>query len=543
MAPAQPGIGRAPGDRERGGAPHRRPARGGLGFAARLGAVALLAFLQAACAATDSERNLSPLYSSHSAAGDVPEVEALGGAVLARQHPVTGERSYWAIRPLVSNRYAENGDRFAWFLPPLGFVDDRVSEGRNVAQFVPLVRYATERLASGFVEWSLLVLPGLYVSAHEDGRVQRAFFPFYGYVERFFGADRARFLLFPLWLRVERYGRKTDHFLWPLFTYARGAGGTSWRAWPVVGNPRWEGRYDRWFVAWPFVQWQTNDIQFGEDETQRSWFVWPILGRARRGPASETTALWPFFGYTTDPESGFWAWDGPWFLVRFQGGSDERPVRKRVLPFYSYYQGQGLTSRWFAWPLVNARSEEYVDGTRESLNVFPFWRSFDRHREVVKLGTVAVQPEDGPAGTERYRKVWPFGKTRTAPDERDFTLVDLNPFQELDFLNEHYAWLWELYTSRARGEELRQRTWLGLWRRERDADEDRRSLAFLWSARDYTRAGRRASERSWLFGLLRYRTVEGEGTSLLRPALPGPGWPMRRTPNSGPPSIDAPPGG
>ena len=41
----------------------------------------------------------------------------------------------------------------------------------------------------------------------------------------------------------------------------------------------------------------------------------------------------------------------------------------------------------------------------------------------------------------------------------------------------------------------------------------------LWSARDYTRAGREVRERSWLFGLVRYRVTEGEGLGFLPPAF------------------------
>ena len=125
---------------------------------------------------------------------------------------------------------------------------------------------------------------------------------------------------------------------------------------------------------------------------------------------------------------------------------------------------------------------------------------------------------------------------RTSPGVESIHVVDINPFPDYQFINEHYAWLWELYTQRTDGEQVRSRSWLGLWRREKDTDEDRRTVSALWSARDYTRAGRLAHERSFLFGLLRYRTVDGGGFTLLRPAFPGPGWPMRRTPSSLAPS-------
>ncbi len=132
--------------------------------------------------------------------------------------------------------------------------------------------------------------------------------------------------------------------------------------------------------------------------------------------------------------------------------------------------------------------------------------------------------------------LWPLFRSRSGPDGGHAAFPDPNPFQELDFLDEHYAWLWELYSRTTTVDTLRTRSWLGLWRRERDRDEDRRALSVLWAARDYSRAGRAVHERSWLFGLLRYRVTEGEGFDLLAPALPGPGWPMQRVPSSLPPT-------
>ncbi|MFT6109490.1 MAG: hypothetical protein ACJA2W_002412 [Planctomycetota bacterium] len=503
--------------------------------------VGLLVALTAGCAGADSERVLSPLYSSHSAAGGVPEIEALGGALLARSDPGTGRRSYWAVRPILSNQFDAVGDRVTWFLPPLGFIDEDSERGGRVAQFIPIARYVTQLEPSGFKDWSLLVLPGLYWAAFEDGRTQRAFFPFFGVVEKFLSLDRGTFAFFPFWMRLERYGRTTDHFLFPIFSYSRGTGGKAFRFWPFFGVNRWKGRYDRKFFLWPFFHWQHNGLQFPEDQQQKSWFLWPLIGRSKRGPATQTTALWPLFGFTSDPETGFWAWDGPWPLVRFQGGDPERAVRKRVWPFFSYYQGDGMMSRWLGWPIFNRRHEEYPDGTKDATLVLPFWRSSTRVRTENEIAHEGEE-QGRPIGTERFRKVWPLGKVRSIHNgderlQRDFTVVDLNPFQELRFIDEHYSWLWELYTSKERGDTLRSRSWLGLWRHEKDRDEDRRTLSVLWSARDYDRAGRRAHERSWLFGLVRYRSVEGGGFTLLPPAFPGPGWPIARTPSSMPPAT------
>ena len=520
-------------------------ARRAIARVATLGCALCAAFAGASCASSESERNLAPLFSSYSSAQGNAEVEALGGMVVTSRDIETGKRVYWAIRPLVSNRYFEDGDRFAWFLPPLGFTKDDAETGGRVTQLLPIMRYEGRPKPNGFFQWSLLVLPGIYWASRDDGAIQRAFFPLFGVVEHFLSLDRGTFFLFPLWLRTERYGRTTDHVLWPFFSVSRGTGGPAWRAWPLVGHNHWRGRYNRWFAAWPIFHHQRNGLQYSDDQQQRSWMVWPLIGRSRRGPGRQTTVLWPFFGRTTDPETGFWAWDGPWPLVRFQGGDPERATRKRVWPFYSYYEGDGLVSRWYGWPIINTRHETYPNGSKSSLNVFPFWRSYERlHTPLYLAGGVVEDRGRPPAerpGVERWRKLWPLGKTTRAPGVSELHVIDLNPFQEVNFVDEHYAWLWELYSRRRVDETVRSRSMLGLWRREKDADEDRRSLSGLWSARDYVRAGKRAKERSWLFGLIRYRTVEDGGFRFLWPRVPGPGWPIARTPSSIVPEPAPPP--
>ncbi len=78
----------------------------------------------------------------------------------------------------------------------------------------------------------------------------------------------------------------------------------------------------------------------------------------------------------------------------------------------------------------------------------------------------------------------------------------------------------------------RERSFLGLWRRERGRGEDRRSIAGLWAHRSYSDAGGTIRETSLLFGLVRWRVTEAGGFDMLAPAFPGPGWPRPAVPSS-----------
>jgi hypothetical protein len=76
----------------------------------------------------------------------------------------------------------------------------------------------------------------------------------------------------------------------------------------------------------------------------------------------------------------------------------------------------------------------------------------------------------------------------------------------------------------------RQRSFLGLWRRETGRGEDRRSLTGLWARRTYRDGNSPVKETSLLFGLLRWRVRADTGFDMLPPAFPGPGWPAPADP-------------
>jgi hypothetical protein len=227
--------------------------------------------------------------------------------------------------------------------------------------------------------------------------------------------------------------------------------------------------------------------------------------------------LWPFFGYASDPATGFEAWDGPWPLVRVQrpGSNEEAAYRSRVWPFYSYFEAEGLTSVDFLWPFGNVRVEEYEEARKKNTRFIPFWQNW-----------VKVSTEDGVITA--YQKLWPLYKAEREGERRSLAFPALNPLWRTPNFDDHWAWIWELWRVDVDGQARRERTWLGLWRREKDADEDRRSLVGVWANRRYSFEGDTVSETSLLFGLVRWRRRADHGLELLPPSLPGPGWPSER---------------
>lgn len=493
--------------------PHPSVSRPGLRLRGAL--LALAATALGGCATFKEDVHISPLFSNLSSAGGGREVEALAGIVRVRYPQHDGTWNQWMLRPLASReRYAGNRS-LNRFLVPLGTrkrVDDEVT-----TQLLPIFRFQQRLQESGREAWKLLALPGIFWSQDDTGRVVRAVLPFGGVIEDSFTYERIDFALFPLFARTKREGRTSYHFLWPIFVWSTKPGeAPSWRVWPLYGVNRSEHRDNR-FVLWPLFHWHTNSKTRMAERPTRKWMLFPLFGRTRTGSFTSTSLLWPFFGWSSDPESGFWAWDGPWPLVRVQrpGDAPDVAVRTRFWPFYSHFEGDGLESTWTLWPLVNQRSETYSNGTRDGEYVVPFWQRWQRF------------DLDGKE-TASWTKLWPIVQIREDQAAARLAVPALNPAWHTPVIDEHYAFVYELYTREWSPGRSRERSWGGLWRRDRDAYESRSYLAGLWGRRRYMDTGAKVTETSLLLGLFRWRAREGRFQGFLPPALPGPGFPIER---------------
>lgn len=468
--------------------------------------------VSAGCASMESDRHLAPLYTEISRAGGGTEIEALGGAIRVRHVHPGGPLEQFALRPIVIVDRTTSGDTLSHFLTPLG--TSRLSAGYYTWQLLPIARYERQILPAGDMEWTFLSLPGIYWARRADGRVLRAIFPIAGVTEDFLACDRIVFFLFPLYARTERNGRVTYSFLFPVFSYTVGENGSGWRFWPLFGTSKLEGSYERSFALWPIFHWQRNNMWEPPERQETRWMIFPLLGQTKRDTYRSTTVLWPFFGWATDPKRGFWSWDGPWPFIRLHHDPETDTFRTRVWPLYSHYHGDGLDSDWYLWPILNIRHEEYTKAEKDALYILPFWQSWDRRDDV--------------AGQSSFRKLWPLYQVERTEEHRlRAAFPALNPLWRTPDVDEMYAWIYELWVRERDHEILRERSWLGLYRHERDALEDRAYLVGLWSRRRYG-PNRGIAETSLLFGLLRWRKAASGSLEWLPPAIPGPGWPLRR---------------
>lgn len=478
---------------------------------ATLGLGAALA--SGACASLSDDVHLAPLVSHVSVAGGADELELLGGAIKIKRRAPGEAVNEWELHPFVCHDELEQERSLTRFLVPLGKHDD---EGEHsLTQLLPIFRLQTEPDGHGGVRRYWISLPAILWAEDSTDRTFRGVFPLFGVWDRFATYDRITFALFPLYMRTEREGGTFHHFLWPLFSWGRnGRNELDFHVFPFLGVAR-PGIAESEYVLWPFFTSSRERLYLEPEKQVHSWMVWPFYGRKSGETFRAHSIAWPFFGWSNDSRSGYWSWDGPWPLVRLtRPGTSKEAYRTRVWPFYSHFDGDGLKSTWVAWPFVNWREETYRDRKRVGQNVIPFWQSsYDTDLEGRELGA--------------WAKFWPLFQYHSEGERSRVGFPTLLPTWHLPEIDEHYAWMWELYTREALGDVIHERAWLGLWRRETDAEEQRDYITGLWSRRKYREDGHDVRETSSLFGLVRWRSSKAGGFELLRPAFPGPGWPAR----------------
>ncbi len=484
---------------------------------------ALMLGMNVGCAVVGTDKNLAPLYTRISTADGRDEIEAAGGAILVRRKGQGGPLEGWALRPILDHTVLGKGAFERWYLYPFGL--QRSTPKESVGQLLPVFRYHERYDESGKVnESSFLTILGIYWARYPNGSSVRAWFPFAGKLRNSFTFDYLEFVLFPLYVRSVRADRTNVHVLFPIFQVGYGKYGRDGRIWPLFGRKKLDGLHDRWFFLWPIFQYHRNRLIAAEGNRVTKWMVFPFFGHTYVGDFDSWTVLWPFFGYARDSKSGFWAWDGPWPLVRVQRpGTSGNASRTRLWPFYSSFEAHGTKQKKYLWPLgglaLDTTHKDAPDESNVKRSYFiPFWQSSSK--------TEADGTQSG------VRRIWPFyiHTWDKAGHRRAFPGL-LLPWYFPEF-HRRWSWMWELYARREKGEMVRERTLLGLYRREKDKDEDRRYLSVLWARRKYSLRGEPVRETSLLFGLLRWRSSPSKGFELLRPGLPGPGWPRERVPST-----------
>ena len=302
------------------------------------------------------ERNAWPLMVQQvDASGSITSISVLGPLFLQKTLPEGGQMS--GFRPFYLERTQSAGRiKTISALYPLYFYrgDDEVYAWSifNLVNRSGLQPGSSTKLKATKVE-KFAVWP-FYFSRQtgEAATSYRGLMPIAGSIKDFFGYDRIRWTLFPLYTEVDKHDAHTVLAPWPFLRYTSGAE-QGFAFWPLFGWRERPGEFQRRYALWPLIWNHTLapavDAPAGTVATRQIGAL-PFYAREQGPGMINENFLWPFFGYTDrsapyryHETRYFWP-----FLV--QGHGDDRRVN-RWGPIYTHSTIRGTDKTWIAWPL------------------------------------------------------------------------------------------------------------------------------------------------------------------------------------------------
>lgn len=244
----------------------------------------------------------------------------------------------------------------------------------------------------------------LWFSGHtNDGESYAALFPVYGTVRNIF-IDRVSFVLFPIWVEMDKGKQHSWSFLWPIFSRTRGGGTDAFRVFPFWGRASREDKYDAYFVMWPI--W--NSAVYYGDNPGSSWMLFPLAGYVNTENEVRRMFLPPFFSfaYGRGDTPYYRSINCPWPLVVVR--DDLTSSKRSFFPFYSrtYDRNGRYESVWYLWPFFRTRTARHGYMCERSFSFFPlYYRS--------KMAEDSDKDGEYETVVENFSRIWPVYSFRS----------------------------------------------------------------------------------------------------------------------------------
>lgn len=319
--------------------------------------------------------------------------------------PVMDEVEHMALYPI---------GRFRESYRPEGGPDDNVRK----SQFwiLPLFFYNYFSPIETEYEYDYGVLfPFIYGGNSTKDGESFSVLPFGGNLKGVLGFDEINYILAPLYMEFRRGEQYTWHFPFPFLKYGEGPGYSAFAINPFYSHSYREGKFDRYSVLWPFIQWGTNNMDTAHPTDY--WAVLPFIGHYYSDDSDAWTFLWPFFNYSTAESTNSLIVDAPWPFFRWAEGDYYEEFR--LWPFYARARIDDDYATNVLWPFFWHFEENDKRFTEERTWIFPFYWSRDR--------VYAPEP-DGVVRDEYSMNLWPLlGYRRDVANEWRFSLLNVLP--------------------------------------------------------------------------------------------------------------------
>jgi hypothetical protein len=431
-----------------------------------LGIAGALAFASSGAGELRAEENLWPVRVAQTdPAGNVTSWQAVGP--LLYRKPAADGGTVGGVRPLYAQwtnpdgsqretnvlyplfTYRTDGETYRWSV--LQLVNRSGDRAAREAALPPAMRYRT------FDLWPV------WFSRHtgEPGSSYSALFPVAGEIKSRFGYDRLSFVAFPLYGRAERRGAVTTATPWPFIKTTRGSE-SGFALWPLFGWREQPERFDHRFWLWP-LGWSNTDAPAldappGAAPARSVGFL-PFYSRDSAPGFTNTSFLWPFFGYTDRTAPNRYHETRYFWPLLVQGRGDGREVF-RFAPLYTHSLNKGVSKTWVVWPLYREKrwDDLKVSQTQRQLFYFIYRSTTQRSRtnpaaEPAEKTTVWPLFSEWDNGAGRVQFQFPSLLEVFFPDNERIR-ASWSPLFALYRYDQqapgylHHEWLWGLVSSR-----------------------------------------------------------------------------------------------
>lgn len=351
--------------------------------------------------------------------------------------------SAFALRPLFySSRSAADGSARGFLLYPL------VSWTRSAEQlsvrFFGIASYVHRRtpLPERPYRSELTIFPFVFYRHAPGSSRSLSVLPFYANVEGFFGYQRIRMLLFPLFLRLEEPLWQRTWLPFPFLSWVGGNAGEGLRVWPIWGHTVLGSEYESSYLGWPFyIRAVSHPGREGEVVSRISWPLFSAIDGPRLHSRSYAFLLvLPLYTHTVDRTSNSEIEGFPWpFWTLQRDRSTGRRLSLRLTPFYEDRHTATMHSVFYFWPFYRRHEGLGDDAAYRRTDVlFLFYRDQLEGEGDTRLRTRVLVP------------LWVDRDTPRAGDTQALTLLD-GLFPKNEALRITWAPLYRLYGSEHEG--------------------------------------------------------------------------------------------
>ncbi len=345
-------------------------------------------------------------------------------------------RTVYMFKPIINIETSATDRFFQWQLLWPFFLyrrDDSLGERRF--WFMPIISWRNERNSYDRKEDDFLVaalFPLLWFNnadpkgIHHRGTKATCIGPLYGSGCNILAYDRLDYVLWPIYIRRERFGDTRYDIIWPFFGWTKGKR-RGFRIWPFYVKKELPGVYKKHWALWPFIYW--GEVKLNTRHPYKEFGFFPlyrqtvsdigyekrylsIVARVRKNRQDgerEWAFIWPLSYFNTKPKvkkttRGFW----PFFVYT------KRPKVTRTAAIY-------VLRRWgvATMPLVWYEKNREVPGQeRRSFSIFPLWfDTWTRHDTGFETG---------------YQRLFPlYGYERTESGETRLGVLSLPHFHDM----------------------------------------------------------------------------------------------------------------